>query len=338
MALNEEGTARRNRRRAAEMLTLATVFWGLSFPVMKALGLLHAAVIPSASTWFSSASAIVLRFALSAVLMLLWSWRSLGTTTRSEVWQGVGLGFFGGVGLLFQMDGLNYTSASTSAFLTQCYCIFLPFYVAARDRRRPSGLLLICAALVVLGVGVLADVDWREWSMGRGEWETLIGSLLFTGQILWLEKPEYSANRVEHFSLVMFGTIALIMLPVALVTGQGASEWIAGYATWTAVLLMGVLVLACTMISYVLMNMWQRHLPVAEAGMIYAAEPVFASLFALFLPALFSKLGGFNYENERLTLQLFAGGGLICAANLLVQWKGSRPAPGGTPEPNSQGK
>jgi hypothetical protein len=50
--------------------------------------------------------------------------------------------------------------------------------------------------------------------------------------------------------------------------------------------LVTILILLCTMVAYVVMNYWQRFLPAAEAGLIYCAEPVSASLFALFLPAL----------------------------------------------------
>ena len=120
------------------MLLLATVFWGVSFPTMKALGMVQERLLPGANSWFVTSLAITLRFGAAALLMSIWSWRTLREMTRLEVWQGLGLGVFGGVGLLFQMDGLAYTSASTSAFLTQCYCLILPIFVAVRDRRWPS--------------------------------------------------------------------------------------------------------------------------------------------------------------------------------------------------------
>ena len=40
------------------------------------------------------------------------------------------LGIFAGTGMLFQVDGLAYTSASASTFLTQCCCLLLPWAVA----------------------------------------------------------------------------------------------------------------------------------------------------------------------------------------------------------------
>jgi hypothetical protein len=90
---------------------------------------------------------------------------------------------------------------------------------------------------------------------------------------------------------------------------------------------MVVLIFLCTMIAFVLMNHWQPYLPAPEAAVIYAAEPVFASLFALFLPAWLSKLIGLSYANEQLTLSLLVGGGLITFANVLIQgsaWRAAR--------------
>src|SRR2546426_11205507 len=170
------------RHRAAQMLLLATLCWGLSFPVMKALGLVQQQMVGQASTWFITAWAVAVRFSAAALIMWIWSWRTFRSLTWSEAWQGLGLGLFGGAGLIFQMDGLAYTSASTSAFLTQAYSLVLPLVIALRDRRWPSRMLMFCCFLLLAGVAVLAGVDWRAVRLGRGEAETLLGSLLFAGQ------------------------------------------------------------------------------------------------------------------------------------------------------------
>jgi len=60
-------------------------------------------------------------------------------------------------------------------------------------------------------------------------------------------------------------------------------------------------------------------LEATEAGLIYCAEPVFASVFALFLPAWLAALSGGFYPNETATARLLIGGGLITAANICLQ-------------------
>ncbi|MBM3833795.1 MAG: DMT family transporter [Verrucomicrobia bacterium] len=309
------------RLKATQMLVVATLFWGLSFPVMKALGMSQQQLLPQASSWFISSSAITMRFTLAALIMLVWCRRSLRQITHMEIWQGVGLGILNGAGILMQMDGLAYTSASTSAFLTQCSCLFIPVFVAFRDRQWPSMLIVVCCFLVVMGVAILANLDWQTVRLGRGEVETLIGAVLFAGQILWLERPLFRGNRVDHFSLVMFAVIALVCLPVSLLTTNRVADWAVVYSSPAALALTALLVLFCTMIAYVLMNYWQPHVSASEAGLIYGTEPVFASLFALFLPAWLSALAELNYPNEQLTWNLVVGGGLITLANLLIQSK-----------------
>jgi hypothetical protein len=69
------------------------------------------------------------------------------------------------------------------------------------------------------------------------------------------------------------------------------------------------------------MNRWQPHVTATEAGLIYGIEPVMASVFALFLPAVLSQFAKLNYANEHITRHLFVGGSIIVAANVLLQLK-----------------
>ena len=294
---------------------------------MRAIALVQARLLPDAGSWFVSSLTVLVRFGVAALLMALWSWKTLRHLTRLELWQGAGLALYGGAGILLQMDGLAYTSASTSAFLTQCYCVIIPLIVAWQERRRPSWVIVFSTLMVVAGVAVLAGIDWHTLKLGRGEWETILGSIAFTGQILWLERPQFAKNRVNHFSVVMFVGIALMALPVCLLTMNQPGDLLRAYASPIAIGLTSILVLACTMVAYLMMNHWQPRVPATEAGLIYSVEPLFASLFALFLPGWFASLGSFTYANEHATLNLLIGGGLITAANILVQLRpAQRPA------------
>jgi drug/metabolite transporter (DMT)-like permease len=307
--------------RAVRLLATATLFWGLSFPIMKSIGQVQQQLLPHASTWFSTSIVVFARFAVSALIIGIVAAKSLPRLTRLEIWQGGGLGFFGGIGLLFQMDGLNYTSASTSAFLTQAYCFIIPIIVAFRDKHLPSVRVVLCTIIMVVGIGILTGLDPRNLNLGRGEIETLIGSLIFTGQILWLERSIFAKNEVNHFSFVMFVVTALMTLPVALATMHAPADFIQGFKSVRLAGLIVVLILFCTMTAYMMMNYWQRHVTATEAGLIYGIEPVFASLFALFLPSWISSLAAINYPNESMTWHLAIGGSIIVLANILLQLK-----------------
>ncbi len=314
------------------MLILATVGWSLSFLSMKALVMTQQTIVPTADTMFLSSLSIIARFGISALVLLFLCLPNLKRLTQLELVQGLGLGIIGGIGLLLQMDGVNYTKGSTSAFLTQCYCLFIPLIVAIRDRRWPAPFLFISTVMVLAGVAILSEafftievrpfaLKWHSLYMGRGEWETILATVFFTGQILWLERPKFLRNDPNRFSLVMFACTALIVLPVPLFSHSSWHDAAVAFSSPAALLFIGILTGVCTMGSYVIMNFWQPHIEASKAGLIYCAEPVFVSIFALFLPQVFSTLADINYPNETWTVHLLTGGGLITGANILIMWQ-----------------
>ena len=105
------------------MLLLANAFWGLSFPLMKAVGQLTQRVSPEANPWFFTAMMVMPRFVLAAAVLATVLGRRLRTITSNEWQQGLLLGSFAVLGMLLQADGLQYTAASTSAFLSQFYAV-----------------------------------------------------------------------------------------------------------------------------------------------------------------------------------------------------------------------
>lgn len=304
------------------MLLLTTGLWGMSFPLGKALAIGQAAALPGGSTWFFSAITLLVRFSAAAIVLALLARRTPGAITRRELWHGLGLGAFAGAGLLLQLDGLNYTAASSSAFLTSCYCIIIPMFVAVQRRRRPPALVIGSCGLVLAGMTILAGVDWHSFHLGRGEWETLGSSAFFAAQILWLERPMFAKNRTFQVSAVMFAAIAALAAPVALLTARAAGDFQAAAAgSWSIIASLSALTIVCTVITFTMMNHWQRHVEATEAGLIYCAEPVFASVLALFLPGWLALAGGLAYANESLTWRLLLGGALITVANVLIQMR-----------------
>lgn len=309
----------RSRRFAVGMLILATPCWALSFPVMKALALEQQKLLPEVGSWFFTALGVVIRFGAAGLLMLPLLFRAGGKLKPREVEQGIVLALFGGAGILFQMDGLAYTAASTSAFLTQGYTVFIPLWVILTTRRWPSLKVFLSVMLVLAGCAVLANLKLNDLKLGRGELETLIASLFFTAQILTLENPRYAGNRPVQFSVVMFLAMALFSMPLLWATAPNLAACVQAYSSLPACGFMVALVLICTLAGYMIMNRWQRDVSATEAGLIYCIEPVCASVLALFLPAYFSAWAGINYPNEVLTTRLLIGGALVTAANILLQ-------------------
>ncbi len=314
-----------HRLRATWILLGCCVLWGASFPLSKGLEIGQRTVLPDANSWFLTAASLCARFGLAAVALALLNAGTLRRLSRLEFFQGLGIGGFGGAGILLQMDGIAYTSASTSAFLTSCYVVIVPLILAIGRRKWPEPRVLVACGFVCAGMAVLSGIDWRTFHIGRGEFETILGSFFFAGQIIWVERPRFAGNNTLHATMVMFATTALLCLPVALVTQRGGGDWPIAFRAPGALLCLSLLIVFCTLVTFTLMNRWQRHVGATGAGLLYATEPIFTAVIALFLPAFLGATCGFNYPNERATWTLVVGGSLITLANVvLMAWSGPK--------------
>jgi len=285
-----------HRTRAIFMLILATAAWGFSFPSGKALMTALGEEVPDRGSWFYSSLVMCGRFTLAALLLWLFQPRAWRHLTANEWRQGIGLGLFGGLGMMLQTDGLAHTAASTSAFLTQFAAVLVPLFVVFRDRRAPSLLTILCVGMVMIGCAILGRFDFAELRLGRGETETLLSTVLFTGQILWLERAGWAGNHTGRVSMVMFATVALVMLPVVLTTAHHSTDLLALAHTGRVFLLFAITTLVCSIFAFLMMNRWQPHVDATTAGIVYCAEPLFATAFALFLPAWLAPWLGIAYE------------------------------------------
>ena len=315
------------RQRAILLLIVANFFWGLSFPLIKAVLLLHERLLPGIDGWSSTLLTLAPRFLLAVGILLVLRPRDSWRATPREWKQGSLMGLFAIGGMLLQNDGLRFTSASTSAFLTQFYALLIPAWIALRQRRNPGGRIWLAGVLVLAGVAALSGFDpleqlrtgGRELRFGRGEVETLLCSVFFMGQILLLESAEFAGNRAEKITFVMFLTEAVAFCALGATTMPNLAGLRAplGSPIWLG--LSTALAVFCTIGAFSLMNACQPRITATEAGLIYCIEPIFASLLALFLPGILSVYAIITYANESASWSLLIGGGLITLANVVVQ-------------------
>ncbi|HEY5792319.1 MAG TPA: DMT family transporter [Chthoniobacterales bacterium] len=293
-------------------LFLVTLAWGLSFCLVKALSL------ALGEGWGPAAGIISIRFLLAALpliglQLLKGRWRP----TAAEWRQGGLIAFFCATGMLLQAHALSYTLASTSAFLTQGCAILVPLWVALTRRQLPPAKILLPLALVIAGVAILSGVDFRTFRMGRGEFETLLSCVFFTGLMLTIESPRYARTDKALVTVVFLLLGGLGALPLALANGGGESLAIL-LGQGSTLLVMAVLAFISTTLGFYWMVKWQPNVTATEAGIVYCLEPVWASLLSLFLPVILAGLMGVAYANEQITLAMVLGGGLILSASVLL--------------------
>lgn len=257
----------RERAAGVGVLVLVTALWGVSFPLIEeaVAGRTHGQIL-----YF-----LFLRFGLASLMFL-----PLANSVRKSArghglrpWLyalGIGVLFF--VGFYLQSWGLKYTDASRSAFVTVLSVPMVPFLAAIAARRRPRALHVVASLVATLGIGLVL-APGGELAPNRGDWLTLASAFVFALEIVVLS---YVARRAPTLVIVV-GQIA----GVALVAGVALlfvpfeipSEW-PGLAR-------GVVVTGffCTTLALGGMTWGQARVRAEAAAVIFALEPVFASLF-----------------------------------------------------------
>jgi drug/metabolite transporter (DMT)-like permease len=320
--------------RAAGVLLLVNVLWGVSFPVMKMIDQVMARHEPAPADSLSRLAGAgfytAVRFAVSLVLLAVLLPRLFrGLTGRHWLMgAGVGLPFFGG--FLLQYMALREIPASRSGFLTSLTVVFTPLVILAAGRR-PRRSVLAGAALAVLGTAVLTGVcevsgaglrlaDDVTAQVGPGDGLTVLAALLFTGQIFAVDRFS-RAMPPEKLTPGMFVAVTAAAALVSAACGWGEHVRVVraaelddpGFLQLTL-----VTSLFCTVLAFYLMNKYQGRLAPSHAALIYTAEPVCATLWAMLLPDLLSPHYNLAYASESPGMGLVVGGGLVLLGNLVA--------------------
>ncbi len=310
---------------AFAVLGVCTVFGVGSFVLSKASVLVQAPLAAGESSWFIAAHNLVPRFALGVLFLAAIYRGQVLRLTRREWTQSGFMAVMSFSGCLLQMDGLQRTTAGTTAFLGQAYVIFIPLWWALISRQRPSRWVLVASLLVLAGAAVLAQVDWHTFRIGRGEAEVLLSTVFFSLLLCSLNWPAFASNRAECTSTAMFLIEGAMFAAVAVATCREPAHLFTPYASpgWVAMVI-ATAVLG-TAGPFVLINRWQRFIAPTEAGLLYSFGPVVAALTEVVLPAPLSRWTGIAYANQPLTPVLLLGGALILSANVLIQLRPEPP-------------
>lgn len=312
------------------MLFLASCLWGVCIPIMKALGTEQAILAPQGGSMGGSAASLCARFGLAALVVLLWS-RQSPLRIRPEEWKhGAILGGFTAVSMFLQVDGLNYTDASTAGFLIALYCVLVPIFTWFAGKRKMTPVLLSCCLLVLAGMAILTRFDPRTFSLGRGEWENVGAACLFAGQILWVDRVPRDKVDPTRLTFVLCATVSIVCLIALAFLPGGLPVLQASHSSARAIALTLFLAILGTTLPFVIMNRYQKWVGAVAAGFIYCIEPLTAALGAFFLPELLVRDPAL-YANEAVTVRLAIGGAFILTANLLLLR--DRTSRAGPPEP-----
>ena len=295
--MEHEQTRRTTLLAAAALLAIAAC-WGSTFFLIKDL----LDRVPTLDF-------LAVRFSIAAVVLLLVAPRALGRLSPVVRRHAVVLGVLYGIAQILQTAGLAHTPASISGFVTGLYVVFTPLLAAAILRTRIPPITWAAVLLATIGLGVLA---LRGFSIGYGELITLASAVLYALHIVGLGAWSTAQDAVGMTILQIIVIAVICTLATAhdgIVLPDRTSDWI-------SVVYMAVVVGALGLLA----QTWaQAHLPPTRSAIIMSMEPVFASLFAVWL-------GG-----EDVTTRLLLGGSMVLVAMLTVELAPRRVVEGEVP-------
>ena len=172
-------------------------------------------------------------------------------------------------GYVCQTVGLQYTTSSTSAFITYLLVIFVPLLSAVVLRRLPHPLTLVALVLAVTGLALLTGGG--DGGLGRGELLTLGCAVSFAAHIVYVAKV-VERHDVLRFTFMQIATVCAGCGLAGLVTGGygfGAGAWAAAAATG----------IGATAVAFVLQIGAQRVVGPTRTAIVLLLEPVFAAVF-----------------------------------------------------------
>jgi drug/metabolite transporter (DMT)-like permease len=295
-------------RQAVLALFVVTLIWGGTFVWMKEALEVSALHLGPGRTTAAIALFTFLRFGSAAALVFLAVPAARRGLTR-EAWRGgVVLGGLLFIGFVLQMFGLESVTPAVSAFLTSLYVLFTAL-LSAIAARRGLGLALIAGTLLAtLGAGLIRGRP--ELAFELGELLTVASAFVFALHILATDRITRATApmpvTLTSFAVVALGSLALCAVSALLdpPPASALSELLRDPAYLQPTVLSAVL---ATVVAITLMNVFQRELEPVRAAILYACEPIWATLF------------GWYTGHNTIDGYLWIGGSLLLAGNLVAE-------------------
>ena len=259
--MNELQGTKMNRYKAAVLLLTTTLFWGITFTLVKQ-------ALEGVDVFVFLAQRFMLAFAVILPISYVRGKRLDKRTIRQGCIMGVLL--FGAYA--FQTVALLYTSASNTGFLTGLNVVMVPLISSLMLRHHISGAVRFAVVLSVAGLFLLC---------GNGSWHFNLGDLLAAicavcVSLHLIYTGEFARSSDFYWlTAIQLGVVALLSLVFAVARHKAVFVW---QPQLLATLLICSLI--ATVFAFLVQTSMQRYISHTNTALIFCTEPVFAALYA----------------------------------------------------------
>lgn len=255
------------------LLLIITFLWSTGFIFAKGLiDLLPVSVV------------YTIRFGLSFLLFYLF-FRKKIVITRSTFKAGLLIGTVNAAAMLLMFIGLQYTTASNSAFLTSIFVVVLPFLELHFYRKKPGLLVWLGVLVASSGVYLMAVSGGESLSVNIGDILTLICGIIFAYQIFFI--THYTKKENTYGLIAMqFGVNTLAGLLLFIFYDVAVKGGLPDCTALLSLKVIGILIafaLTATLIPFAVQFHIQKKVSASIAGLAYVSEPVFAVILAILI-------------------------------------------------------
>jgi drug/metabolite transporter (DMT)-like permease len=239
--------------------------WGLTFP------LIGDAVRGDVSPLLF----VGIRFSIAALILVPIAWWRGKIPRGRALRDGLLVGLFVFAGFATQTLGLQTLTAARSAFLTSFYVLFTPLLAVLLTRARPAPAVLAGLAFAFAGGGVLTGAgDSLAGGLTVADGLTLLCALAFAAQMVALSAM---ARRHGALSLALSQSVVTALASLALAP---FAEELVLRPTGSALFSLAFNGVVASALLLGLQAWGQRTTSASRAAVLFASEPLWATLFA----------------------------------------------------------
>lgn len=283
----------------AEIALLSTaLIWGGTFALIK-----------SALSDVSPTLFITLRFSVATFVLYPFFRKYFSGLTLRNYKQATLLGVLLFAGFITQTLGLQFTSATKSAFITGTFVVFTPLFQTLLEKRIPAmqnmvGIVFVFVGIVLLssrgasGFEILSEL---ETTFNFGDFLTLLCAVFYALYIVYLD---IISNSNEPKFLTFFQIFVTALLSIVSVSIFGFTGIESASISFTPTLIFAVIYTSifATILTTFLQTKFQKEVTPTKASILFSMEPIFAAVFAFLL--INEKLSMFGIIGS---LFIFAG-------------------------------
>ena len=201
--------------------------------------------------------------------------------------------------------GTKYTTVSNAGFLCGMTVAFTPIFNLILFKKKPDKKVLVAIFLCIIGIALLTLKDDFTINLAnlKGDLLCITCSIFYAIHLIFTEQG-VSNEKVDPLKLgiLQLGVTGIWNLALAFIIEEPAFP--KTMEVWNAILFLTII---CTGMAFIIQTIAQKDTTASHVGVIFTLEPVFNTIFAIFL------------IDEILTFKSYVGGALMFFAIICME-------------------